>query len=253
MISIKDIVALQRDKKSRERVGAFFVDGVNMVKQAIEKDWPIKQLVVVDELVDNEYKKEILAKIDHAKIMHVDKRNYEKLATKKMIQGMGAVVEFKKQNFRDGIIVVLENPRDPGNLGTIMRSMLAMGCFNLIIVKPCTDIHHPETIRASMGAILHMRIVLVENLVEAFSMVASLNYQNLVFDKGKATARLKEKANTISRMDKKAIWFGNEGAGVSEAVLNKNNPIIAIETSSDVDSLNLAEAVSIGLYTLLKP
>lgn len=251
MLSIKDIVSLQKDKKTRDRLRSFFVDGVNMVKAAIENDWKISQLVIVEESIDNQYKQEIVAKVDPRLVMKVPKKAYEKLATKNLIQGCGAVVETKEMQIGNGLVVALESPRNPGNVGTIMRSLLGLGVKELLIVKPAVDIYHPEAVRASMGAIFGVRVMFVENLDEALDFAKKRGYENWCFDRGSGTVPLKKMADSLSRTDKKLIWFGNEGAGLSKKIMDSASKLINIETSDEIDSLNLAEAVSIGLYTLL--
>lgn len=251
MISIKDIVALQKDKKSRDRQGVFFVDGINMVKSAIDNDWKISQLVIVEELIDNQYKQEIVSRVDPRIVMKVPKKAYEKLATKNLIQGCGAVVEMKEAQIGNGLIVALESPRNPGNVGTIMRSMLGLGVKEMLIVKPAVDIYHPESIRASMGAIFGVRVLFVESLDEAFEFAKKRGFESFCFDGGSGAIPLKQIANSLSSVDKKLIWFGNEGAGLSKKLIDHASKVVRIEISEQIDSLNLAEAVSIGLYTLL--
>ncbi len=170
-MEIKEIRKLIKDKKFREEMGAFFVDGVNMVKQALENDWEIKQLVMVPELVDNDYKRKIVTRVEPRLIMKLEKKSYERLATKDLIQGMGAVVSMKEEGLGEGLMVVLEGPRDPGNVGTIMRAMLGLGVTELIVVQPAVDLYHQECIRASMGAIFGVRCDLAKNTEEAWLFV----------------------------------------------------------------------------------
>lgn len=249
---IKEIRKLIADRRYREETGMFFADGVNMVRQAIENNWEIKQVVIVEELVNNDYKREILAKVDPAKILKVDRNAYESLATKELIQGFGAVIAMREGEVGNTLMVVLEGPRNPGNLGTIMRTMLGLGVRELVIIMPAVDIYHPECIRASMGAIFGIRHNFVKNLEDAKAFCQRKGYESICFDKSEGQVLLKSLANTVSKDQKLAIWFGNEGAGLSAEAKVNVREIVAIEASPLIDSFNLAEAVSIGLYTLLK-
>ncbi len=249
-MEIREIRKLIKDKNFRWETGSFFVDGVNMVKQALENNWKIKQVVMVPELMDNDYKRQIVAKIDPRLITRVEKKSYEKLATKDLIQGLGAVVEMKEGKVGEGVMVVLESPRSPGNVGTIMRTLLGLGVTELIVV-PATDIYQPECVRASMGAIFGIRCDLAESTEDALAFCRLKGYEIVCFDRGEGAVSLKSQANTISRKQKLAIWFGTEGAGLSQTAKNAASKMMAIESSEKIESYNLAEAVSIGLYTLL--
>src|SRR3989344_343331 len=91
----KEIKKLTEDKKYREEASSFFVDGVNFVAQAIENDWVVEQLIYVPEKIGSDFKKKVLALVDEDKRLAVSADLYEALATKKDIQGMGAVVKMK--------------------------------------------------------------------------------------------------------------------------------------------------------------
>lgn len=139
--------------------------------------------------------------------------------------------------------LVLVNPSDSGNLGTIMRSAVAFGYENLAIITPAVDPYDPKVIRASMGAVFHLNI----QQFAAFEDYAKLNagrkyYAFMLDDTAKQLSELHLEDSNY------ALIFGNEAAGLPSDFTHIAQPIF-IPQSSNVDSLNLSVATSIALYT----
>jgi len=138
--------------------------------------------------------------------------------------------------------IVLVNPKDSGNLGTIARSMLAFNFSDLAIITPAVDIFKPETIRASMGAIFSLNIQLFESFKKykeffpernlyAFQTTGSENLSKIEFAKPAS------------------LVFGNESSGLEELEEGFKTRV-KIPQSDKVDSLNLAVSVGIALNNI---
>ncbi len=140
--------------------------------------------------------------------------------------------------------VVLVNPSDAGNLGTIMRSAVAFGFKNIAIITPAVDFYAPKTIRASMGAIFHLN-------VQEFSSIDEYRQQNperplYAFMLNSTAQHLAEAAQ--SAPDNYSLIFGNEAAGLPANYADFCQSVF-IPQSQYVDSLNLSIATSIALYS----
>ena len=140
--------------------------------------------------------------------------------------------------------ILLDNPSDMGNLGTIIRTSLGFGIKNIGIIKPGVDIFNPKVIRASMGAIFHVNIQYFSSYEEykntfkkhiqySFMLQAKNTLQNIKFTSSLAT-----------------LIFGNEATGLDKKYLTENS--IIISHTKDIDSLNLPTAVGIAIYELTK-
>ena len=141
--------------------------------------------------------------------------------------------------------VVLVNPSDAGNLGTIMRSAAAFGFQNLAIILPAVDAFSPKTVRASMGAVFHLNIEIFED-IDAYLAKYGQNRALYAF-------MLNPSAQTLETVEKPAdsysLIFGNEASGLPKDFAEKTGATpIFIPQSSNVDSLNLSVAASIALY-----
>ncbi len=247
--TVKQIKKLQTDKKERFEMEMFYVEGVNLVRQAIDNGWEVEKLFLVEELIDSEFKRETIVKVEADKLIGISKGIFASLANKNDIQGISALVKMKKAKEIFGACTVLENIALPGNLGSVLRASAAFNVPNVVIIQPCVDFYNPDAIRASMGAIFHLNLISMPSVDETINKLAS--YRNLAttIDGGKLLNDYQEKFSFDSPT---AIWFGSESKGLSRSVLDRIKEQISIKMSGKTDSLNLAESVAIVLYQLMK-
>lgn len=142
--------------------------------------------------------------------------------------------------------VVLVNPSDAGNLGTIMRSAAAFGYGGIVIVNPGVDPYDPKVIRASMGAFFHLWVQTVDDISEVDLAPGSLAF---VLDENATALDKIERSYNLGGPPPDLI-FGNEATGLPKDFCKKTGatPVYIPETDF-VDSLNLSIAASIALYT----
>ncbi len=139
--------------------------------------------------------------------------------------------------------VVLHEVSNMGNLGTIMRCMAAFGIHDLALVGVTADPYDPKTVRASMGGIFRLRIARFANIGEYRKSHPEHNLYPFMLRGASPLESVVSKAPY-------ALLFGNEARGLPDDFAGLGTPV-KIEQNSDVDSLNLDNAVSIGLYSFL--
>ncbi|NLV89864.1 MAG: TrmH family RNA methyltransferase [Tenericutes bacterium] len=135
--------------------------------------------------------------------------------------------------------VVLVNPSNMGNVGTIIRTMLGFNYKNLAIITPSVDIFNPKVIRASMGSIFGVSIKLFSSFDEYKETYNKHKIYTFMTD-GKLKLNEIEKDNLVS------LVFGNESSGLDESY--KKYESVVINHSNEIDSLNLTIAIGISLY-----
>ena len=140
--------------------------------------------------------------------------------------------------------IVLVNPSDAGNLGTIMRSAVGFGYQNLAIILPSVDPYDPKTIRASMGAVFHLNIQTFESFQVYQNPFTTRTYYAFMLDS--AAKRLTD-VNPISK--NYSLIFGNEASGLPSEFATFTTPIF-IPQNQKIDSLNLSVAASIAMFEL---
>lgn len=155
--------------------------------------------------------------------------------------------EFKKyeNHIIDDNHIVLVNPSDAGNLGTIMRSALGFNVKNIAIINPAVDAFNPKCIRSSMGSIFSLHIEYFSSFNEYLQKYRHHDIYTLMLQAKESLAKIKMPTNYFS------LVFGNEATGLDKEYLNIGTSVI-IKHSSDIDSLNLPIALSITLYEFTK-
>lgn len=203
-------------------------------------------------LVHSEAKAEIQDKLKQecqkagVKILHSD-RYIEKVREKDNCIVIGVFKKYHCKLEHNANHVVLVNPSDAGNLGTIIRSCVGFGITNLAVIEPAVDIFDPKVIRASMGAIFKLKF-------EYFSCFDQY-YQEYGDERENYPFMLngRYQLGTLEHPKNKpySLIFGNEASGLDAAYLEVGKSVVIPHTHA-IDSLNLSLATGIGIYEFCK-
>ena len=247
---IKNIRKL-KEKKYRDSSNEFIIEGVKLIEEAIEENVKIKKIVVCEECLEDKcLDQKLLYKIAKYDCMYVSSKVFGLLTDVVNPQGMLAVIEKQssedKINYNDDIIIVLDGIQDPGNLGTILRTVDSAGLSQIILSKTSVDAYNPKVVRSTMGAIFRVKIIEAENLVETL--------KNIKKHKFKVVATSLAGSESIYKMDydKKVIVIGNEAKGVSKEILNVSDAKIKIPMLGKTESLNASVATGIMIYEYVR-
>ena len=256
------------DKKGRRESGLFRFDGIKLFREAVACGLDIKQVYVrenapVDIRADVE-SAEREGRINARKITVVSEAVFEKISDEKSPEGIVTVAAFVKNkhmvlshenasDYRiDGgeRVLVAESLRDPGNLGTVIRSCATLGIDRLIISDDCADIYNPKTVRAAMGGLFRLNIDIVpsERLRDVISALRTSGRR--VY----ATA-LRREARIIGELELASgdcFVIGNEGHGLSESVIDACTDCAIIPMSENSESLNAAAAAAICIWETVR-
>ncbi len=249
---IKQIRKL-RISKFRNASGEFFIEGAKFVSEAMQCGWDIKHLIIAPESIKSEFVNEVIASASNSSIEIIEVTNsvFNTIASKDLVQGIGATVRTRPQQelrpiSENDIWVCLEGVQDPGNLGTILRTSDAAGAKGIILTGDCVDQYDPAVIRSSMGAFFCQPIIKT-SLVE--------------IEKWKITHRIlcigtSDQATTMYDDVPYAlpaiIMMGSERKGLSKNASSLCDLFVGIPMMGRCDSLNLAVATGIMLYEVLR-
>lgn len=142
--------------------------------------------------------------------------------------------------------VVLHNPGDTGNIGTILRTALGLGIEDAALIRPCADLFDPRTVRASMGSLFSLRVRVYDDFEEYRKAFPERKLYPFMLD---ASVPLREAAE--DRPEVFSLVFGNEGRGLPPEFASIGQAV-RIESNDRVDSLNLAAAAAIGIYEFMR-
>lgn len=173
-----------------------------------------------------------------------DDKVFHVLSEKENCFVIGVFQKYENQIDLNSSQIVLVNPSNMGNLGTIIRAAIGFEIQDLVIITPAVDVFHPKTIRSSMGALFHIRISYYETIETYLEDTSHIEKYCFMLDG----------STSLSNIEKKvpyALIFGNEATGLSSDYTKIGNTVL-IKHSTQIDSLNLDNAVSIALYEFTK-
>ncbi len=247
---IKHIIKL-KDKKYRKEYNQFIIEGVKIVKEAINENAKIENIIVSKNALDSElvkkYLEEDLKNIDY---IEVPENIFKLISDVEKPQGVLAIVnkENKKQNvdYSNSIMLALDDIQDPGNLGTIIRTADSIALSQILISKGTVDPYSLKVIRSTMGAIFRINILECENLSKTLEEIKKKGYDVVVTD-----LDAKKSIYDIN-LEKKVVVIGNEANGVSKNVKNIANIKTIIPMLGKTESLNASVATGVILYEYVR-
>ncbi len=142
--------------------------------------------------------------------------------------------------------IVLVNPSNMGNMGTIIRTMVGFGINNLAIVSPGVDIFNPKVIRASMGAFFKLNFKYYNSFDEYKNSFPGHHIYTFMLNGASKIKDIKHNAD-----QKFSLVFGNEAKGLDDSFLKEGTSVV-IKHTDNIDSLNLPIAVGIAIYEFSK-
>ena len=258
----KLVCSLER-KKAREETGLFRFDGVKLCREALMKGVEIEYVVVCESRLC-EITKSLGELLDGTCICVVSDDVFEKMSDEKSPEGVITVAkaldklhkiatinnsgEFSHMPTGNERVFMLESIRDPGNLGTMIRTAASLGIDRLVLSSDCADIYNPKTIRGAMGALFMQNIdVLPSDVGAAERYISALRASGR---RVYAAALHKEskRLDCLSLSSRDVFVVGNEGHGLSDEVTEACDSCVIIPMRSECESLNAAMAAGILMW-----
>lgn len=244
-----------RQRKQRDETGLFLVEGLFHIGEAMAARAAIDSLFYVPDLIESDFARQLIdrAAAEGLTCYETTAEILASLAEKENPQGVIAVVQQRRtkladltpQNFPWGVAIVA--PQDPGNVGTILRTIDAVGASGLILLDSSVDPYHPTAVRASLGSIFWYPIVST-SFVE-WSQWARQQGYHIYGTSAKSCVDYKE----VSVYEQPLIvLLGSEREGLSHEQAAVCDQLIRLPMRGHVRSLNLAVAAGVVLYAVLE-
>jgi RNA methyltransferase, TrmH family len=250
---IKEVKSL-KDKKHREEKGLFFIEGLRFAEEAIFENADIVRILISEKYIES--------KIDDALQSEIQKRCIESfLIPDKLFrevsdtenpQGILAVIKMKRHSMgelfaENNFLLILDSIKDPGNLGTMIRTADAAGVTGVIMSKGCVDLYNPKVLRSTMGSIFRVPVFYSSNLIETIKEIKSKNIQVLA-------AHLQGEINYFEAVLTGNISFiiGNEATGISDEVKMSADLLLKIPMPGRTESLNASVAAGLLMYEAVR-
>jgi len=245
---IKQVRAL-RQKKARRESGFFLVEGIHHVGEVIEAGWDVESVLYAPDTLTSSFAHDLISRLNFEP-QPVTPQVLDSLADKENPQGILAIVR-QRQTRLDEIkkferAVALVSPQDPGNVGTILRTMDAVNADALFLLDGGVELYHPSVVRASMGTLFWSPII--QTSFNEFVSWARERKCQLVG----TSARGDVEYHTLVPQSPWILVLGNEQKGLSPEQINDCDVTVSLAMKGRVSSLNLSVAAGVLLYQFTK-
>lgn len=263
--TVKRICSLA-DKKNRRREGLFRLDGIKLLEEAIEAGLELVHVAVrmpareqIAERLETWLRDGLLSEEAY---LPVSEAVFDKMTEEKSPEGVLCVArlpellhqtaegDFSAYGFSGERLLVLESVRDPGNLGTILRSAYALGIDRLILTDDCADLYHPRTVRAAMGALFRLPTLTVGQTDLPRYLTRLREDGRRLY--GTALHTDAQAVGQIALRRGDGFVIGNEGHGLSPSVIEACFGCAVIPMREGAESLNAAAAAAICIWETVK-
>ena len=253
------------DRKTRMTEKRFRFDGVKLLHEAVANGIHIEKLLLAESrsgqiLADLEAVKNAPA-LGDAVVYILSDDAFSKVSGEQAPEGVVTVARFPSLHKRGEeaatllaelsadikkCVLLLESVRDPGNVGTILRSAAAFGVDAVILSADCADIYNPKTIRGAMGALFRIEVAVAEDITDAITVLRDGGRRVFAAALDPTAVRLGKE--TFREGD--AVVIGNEGHGLSAEAIRASGQSLYIPMEEGSESLNAAIAASVILWSM---
>ncbi|MFQ5825108.1 MAG: TrmH family RNA methyltransferase [bacterium] len=244
-----------KEKKYRDKIGRFLIEGILLCEEILESDFVVETLLYCPSRVTSSRGKQLIRKIRNAGIpieeLNPDALN--KLSDTAHSQGIICIVRKKEFSFNEllkkspYILVALDQIKDPGNLGTMIRTADWFGAGGILMSQDSVDLTNPKVLRATMGSVFHIPIFENQDLSLALLKLKQFGYALFVADILGSVSY-----SEVNFSPKNVLILGNEISGVREELTSMATKILKIPKIGKGDSLNVAVAAGIILAEMSK-
>jgi len=236
---IVKLAASLEQKKFRDETGLFLLEGKKPIEEAIKAGVEIEKLFSLKE-------ESINAKESYI----VTESVMKKISTTQTPPNITAIAKKKNYNLEQlngKTVLLLENIKDPGNLGTIIRTAAALGVHLILLTGDCVDLYNPKVIRSATGNIFKVPVVYSNDWEQMRHQFRNHKFIGTILDPDKHPIDL----NKVNFNMPTVIMFGSEANGLSSTAMEYVHEYIKIPLQNEVESLNLAISAGIILYKAL--
>lgn len=244
------------DKKHRDADSLFLLDGIKLTLEAASSPLTVEYVIIREDAADAYFDK-IKAALPETRAYLAASSAFERVTDERAPQGVVAAVRYSNavkktvsgaDEVPDGVTLVFDGIQNPDNFGAILRSARAFGIKNVLCGNGCADVYSRKTMRASMGAALHIGTLYTSDLTGVCRDLVATG-RRVIATVPSADAK---SLFDFTFADGDVIVIGNEGHGISDAVLSEADVNLYIPMVESQESLNAASAAAVILYEVYR-
>jgi TrmH family RNA methyltransferase len=250
----KELLKL-KTKKGRETQRRFLIEGVRLCEEIANSNWEMESVLFTSSFQNSSTGKKLLQKFEkrNIKTIPVKAEVVKKLSDTVTPQGIIGVVKIREFSLDQlwsedsNIILALDAIRDPGNVGTLIRTADAFGIGGVILSADTVEVYNPKVVRSTMGSIFHLPIFDGTDLEKIIPQLKKRNFKIYGTD-----VREGKDFDRLDYSEKMCLLIGSEAEGLNKNLLELSDEIIRIPIFGRAESLNASVAGGILLYEMTK-
>lgn len=252
---IKNLIQLQTKSKARNKEKQYVIEGIKMFQEVLDhKDGKLIKTFVSESYYNSlEVTSKLYQKLNQIDMEVVSDKVFKEISDTMTPQGILAIVRQPVYDLNEILakehvnLIVLEDLRDPGNLGTIIRTAEGAGVTGIVLSKASVDVFNPKVIRSTMGAIYRVPFVYVDSVKDTIQLLKEKQV-TLYATCLDATNYYDE----VTYGERTAVMIGNEANGLTRESAAASDVLIKIPMEGKVESLNAGVATAIMMYEIYR-
>ena len=238
------------EKKYRYRYCQLVIEGLRLVEDALAAGVNFLSIFYSPYLYTRPGGEELLKKLTSrpgVECNYLTDELLQEVADTESPQGLLAIIEWPRLKIDNHKrLLLIDGLKDPGNLGTVIRTAAAVGCGGILLMKGTVDPYNPKVVRATMGAIFRIPLLFFPGTAEALDWVQERKLRLVVAERGGTTFY------QLSLTRDLVLVIGSEAEGVSKALIEAAEAVATVPLSPGVESLNASIASGIILYEVYR-
>ncbi|MGC9335598.1 MAG: TrmH family RNA methyltransferase [Anaerolineae bacterium] len=247
-----------RLRKYRQRERRFLVEGIRIVEEALEKGAPLETLVYAPDLLISERAQALVERVEAGQRLALSGEVFRSLSDRDQPQGIAAVVRIEERTLEelplveDLLLVVVHQLRDPGNLGSIIRTADGAGATAVVVVEPSVDLYDPQTVRATMGSLFALPIVRLEEEGMLGPWYGQVRASGLPLRVVATSAQGPQIYFDVDYQEPLVLLVGSERRGLPEHVRRQADAVVRLPMAGSATSLNVSAAAAALIYEVVR-
>jgi tRNA G18 (ribose-2'-O)-methylase SpoU len=251
--------ALRHNRRKREQRHEFLVEGVRAIDRCLASGWPVRAVLTPLGAERSRWADDVLADLPAAEHVAVRPDLFVRLTDREDPPELLLVARLPRPDLAavalpdDGVVVVVDRPARPGNLGTIIRTSDALGATAVLTTGHGAHLYDPRTIRASVGSLFALPVVPLQSNQELVDWLAAWRSRAAVTVYATDEAGEVELRPGVALARPSVLLLGTERTGLARALRDLADVTLRIPMAGSASSLNVAVAHGIALHALLAP
>ena len=248
-----------RLRKYRRREGRFLIEGIRIVEEALSCRAPVDTLIFAPDLLVSPRAKALVAEVEPNRRLALAEDVFRSISDRDEPQGIAAVLRIEEPSLatipvlEEMLVLVAWQLRDPGNLGSIIRTADSAGATGMVIVEPSVDLYDPQTVRASMGSFFALPIVRLMDetaLSPWFAQIRQAGLPLLVVGSSAQGDRFHFEADYGKHP--LVLLVGSERQGLPALVRKETDFVVRLPMMGRATSLNVSAATAALVYEVIR-